>query len=253
MHNLRFWVINIIGATLLGLAGVQGWLLTAFQADSSHLSVVIAGILVWGLVMCWRRLRWVKNAPTANKTGKMTDDQLAVEIETQIGPIRTLANHEILLGLIGTVIGLILAFKGLDAASIGDIGLASEMLGQVISGVSVALYTTLAGSLAYLWLFSQFKVLELAAAQMWLKKGQKPMSEREEVISMFGPVEDLNADFISARKYVWGMKFPDRTAWRRRVDQGAPMRTASGLRIPPKPNSHYDEWTDWDDWLGVDR
>ena len=79
--------------------------------------------------------------------------------------MRHVANSLVLLGLIGTVIGFIIALSGVDPKAVSDVKAISPMVSTLLSGMSVALYTTLAGSLLNLWLMVNHRLLSAAAAR----------------------------------------------------------------------------------------
>ncbi len=73
--------------------------------------------------------------------------------------IRTISNSLVVLGLIGTVIGFIIALTGIDANAVADIGAIAPMVSTLIEGMSVALYTTLVGAVFHVWLLVNYQVL----------------------------------------------------------------------------------------------
>ena len=85
-------------------------------------------------------------------------------------PIRILyyvANMLILLGLIGTVVGFVIAVSGLGDSLAGGENLqrVQGVLGQIVKGMGVALFTTLVGAiLGGLWLQLHYQLLEKAIA-----------------------------------------------------------------------------------------
>ena len=66
-------------------------------------------------------------------------------------------------GLIGTVVGFIMATQALDMAAVGDTDRAAAMLGDLMAGMGVALYTTLCGAVASIWLMTCYRILQGAA------------------------------------------------------------------------------------------
>ncbi|MGB0551804.1 MAG: MotA/TolQ/ExbB proton channel family protein [Alphaproteobacteria bacterium] len=54
------------------------------------------------------------------------------------------------LGLVGTVIGFIVALSGVDPESVCGASAAGPMVTKLILGMSIALYTTLVGAVLYL-------------------------------------------------------------------------------------------------------
>ena len=64
------------------------------------------------------------------------------------------------LGLLGTVIGFIMALSGVDAQAAGDVDSIAPMVTTLIGGMSVALYTTLVGAVLNIWLMVNYRLLE---------------------------------------------------------------------------------------------
>ena len=80
-----------------------------------------------------------------------------------------LAGSLVVLGLIGTVIGFIIALSGVDPDIATNPQAVSPMVATLIEGMSVALYTTLVGAVLSVWLGLCNRMLasavrELAAA-----------------------------------------------------------------------------------------
>ncbi len=73
--------------------------------------------------------------------------------------IRQIANGLVFLGLIGTVIGFIIALSGVDPNAATEIDSVANMVATLISGMSVALYTTLVGAVLYVWLTINHRIL----------------------------------------------------------------------------------------------
>ena len=75
----------------------------------------------------------------------------------------------ILLGLIGTVVGFVIAVGGLGDSIAGGSNLQriQGVLGQIVNGMGVALFTTLVGSiLGGLWLQLHYQMLTRAAGAL---------------------------------------------------------------------------------------
>lgn len=63
-----------------------------------------------------------------------------------------IADTSVFAGLIGTVIGIIIAFSNLDPSQMANVEYARSMGTALLSGMSVALYTTLVGAVSFVWL-----------------------------------------------------------------------------------------------------
>ena len=64
-----------------------------------------------------------------------------------------------LLGLIGTVLGFIIALSGVDPEKTSDVNAIAPMVSTLIQGMSTALYTTLIGSILNVWLMANYQLL----------------------------------------------------------------------------------------------
>ena len=180
---LRFILANVIAAALVGAAAVQGWVGVLLAADEGGLVRAIVAVFVLGLVWSARRavqlsrglneLERFANVPgapapayldtvaaTAAEGRALLASSMRLKLASRIAPIRHLANSLVLLGLIGTVIGFIIALSGVRPEVASDVAAIGPMVSTLISGMSVALYTTLVGSLLHVWLMVNVRVLE---------------------------------------------------------------------------------------------
>ena len=103
-----------------------------FEGDNSFLCWLIVGIAALG-VLCvflqrWRDVEW-------------------------------LATHVVRIGLLGTVVGLIMAFSAAKAGGSADLNEIKPMIAAVVDGMYVSLYATLLGIAANLWLKINLRLL----------------------------------------------------------------------------------------------
>ncbi len=84
---------------------------------------------------------------------------LRLKLTDRIVGIRDIANALTFLGLVGTVIGFIVALSGVDPAKAGEVENVSGMVATLISGMSIALHTTLVGAVLYVWLTLNYRIL----------------------------------------------------------------------------------------------
>jgi hypothetical protein len=180
---LRFGVINLIALALLVAAGLQGWLTDLVIGDTTHLVAAITGVFVVGLVLCARialqvsaELNQVKArhprpssrvgaylASIAGRDGQsraILASSLKMKLAARIAPVRHVANSLVFLGLIGTVIGFIIALSGVDPETAADVSSIGPMVSTLIDGMSVALYTTLVGAVLNAWLMLNYRLVE---------------------------------------------------------------------------------------------
>jgi hypothetical protein len=180
---LRFVLANVVALALVGATAGQGWIEALLAADQGGLCRAIVAVFVVGLVWSGRRalqisrelnyLKHLQMNPKASmpeylrlsegrdaQSRALLASALRVKLASRITPIRHLANSLVLLGLIGTVIGFIIALSGVRPEVVSDVNSIGPMVSTLISGMSVALYTTLVGSLLNLWLMVNVRLLE---------------------------------------------------------------------------------------------
>lgn len=181
---MRFALVNFAGFALLAAAWFQGWILIALHADSTYQSHGIAVLFLVGLAICaqkiWRtsvELNRVKRFDPFNpepslalkymaqirgrdaSSRGMAASALKLKLSSRIGAVRFIANMLVILGLIGTVVGFIMALAGVNPETSADASAIAPMVSTLISGMSVALYTTLIGSVLNIWLMVNYQIL----------------------------------------------------------------------------------------------
>ena len=80
--------------------------------------------------------------------------------------MRHLAGSLVFLGLIGTVIGFIIALSGVDPTKVADAENIAPMVSALIGGMSTALVTTLVGSVLNIWLMANYQMLATGTAHL---------------------------------------------------------------------------------------
>jgi hypothetical protein len=128
----RCAVVQAIGAA--GIVGlwIAGIANKPFEGDNSSLCWLIVGIAALGILCVfmqrWRDVEW-------------------------------LATHVVRIGLLGTVVGLIMAFSAAKASGSADLSEIKPMIAAVVDGMYVSLYATLLGIVTNLWLKINLRLL----------------------------------------------------------------------------------------------
>lgn len=179
---VRFMLANIVATTLLTAAYLQGWLDGLLGAYLKELSLLIFLVFLYGLILCgakiWRHsveLNDLKagTSDPASRIGRYLNlrrkadfegraiqvDALRLKLTDRIVGVRNIANSLIFLGLIGTVIGFIIALSGVDPAAMTQVENVTAMVTTLINGMSVAMYTTLVGAVLHVWLNVSHRIL----------------------------------------------------------------------------------------------
>jgi biopolymer transport protein ExbB/TolQ len=180
---LRFLVINLVATALFCAAWLKGWVGLILAGDSTHQVVLIAAVFAYGLARCAGKifttsaeLNQIGERPFAGsshgqrylgsirgqdaQSRAISASALKMRLHSRIGSVRHIANSLVFLGLLGTVIGFIMALAGVDPQAAGEVEAIAPMVTTLIDGMSVALYTTLVGAVLNIWLMVNYRLLE---------------------------------------------------------------------------------------------
>jgi hypothetical protein len=186
---LRFAVFNVAGFAFLAAAWIQGWTGLVLAADDTGLSLGIFLVFLAGLAICAHRIWQVSSeleAARAPRPGyeshaarylrevagcdsgsrSMAASRLKLVITSRINVVLQVANSLVLLGLVGTVVGFIIALSGVDPQAAGNVEAITPMVSELIHGMSVALYTTLIGAVLHIWLKVNYLILTGGAVRL---------------------------------------------------------------------------------------
>ena len=185
----KWLVINSFASLLVYIAWLRDWIDLVIENDASYLSIVIGVVfLVSWMTSSFHILAinreiglFASGARTgagadyferlrrkgANFSGEKIDQgvlagTLRARMFLPIQIVAYVANVLLLLGLIGTVVGFVIAVNGLGDSIAGgtNIERVQGVLGQIVNGMGVALFTTLAGAiLGGLWLQVHYQLL----------------------------------------------------------------------------------------------
>ncbi len=179
---VRFALVHLVAAALLAGAYMQGWLDGLFAERLREMSGGIFLVFLYGLAVCgarvWRHSvelndvkagtpdpesragQYLSRAPGASPESRILQaGTLRLKLTNRIVVVRHIANALVFLGLIGTVIGFIIALSGIDPVSASKAENVAAMVATLIGGMSVALYTTLIGAVLYIWLIVGYRIL----------------------------------------------------------------------------------------------
>ncbi|MGD9539166.1 MAG: MotA/TolQ/ExbB proton channel family protein [Alphaproteobacteria bacterium] len=179
---LRFVVLNLGGFALVGAAYGQGWIDTILKADGSGLSLLMGALFLFGLGLAAHRavrisrelnlvrafdplfpsrVRQYLDAVRARSGGSraLSAGALKLRLADRLGGVRYIANALVIIGLIGTVLGFIMALGGVTTEGASSAEAIGPMVTTLIEGMSVALYTTLVGAVLNLWLNANHRLL----------------------------------------------------------------------------------------------
>lgn len=186
---LRFALINIVAFALLGAAWLQGWLEGLLEPTTAILSGIIFAAFLYGLALCgikvWQTslalndMKAGGKAASAQAARHMADarsknaesraiqiNMLRLKLSHRIQIVRLIANLLVFLGLIGTVIGFIIALSGVEPEAVSQADSVATMVSTLIQGMSIALYTTLLGAVLNVWLNINHRILSTGTVNL---------------------------------------------------------------------------------------
>lgn len=178
----RFALVNLVGAALTAALYFQGWIDVINAGDPTHQCAMIAAVFLVGLVVCtmriWRVSQELNEVSTAvpaprsragqylalirgrsGESRSMLASVLRTKLMARMTAVRNIAGTLVLLGLVGTVIGFIMSLSGVRPEVASDAKAIAPMVTDLITGMSVALYTTLVGGVLNIWLMVNYHVL----------------------------------------------------------------------------------------------
>ena len=187
---LRFALLNVVASGLLVAVYLQGWLDDALRGYTAWLTLAICGVFMFGLLLCtlriWRTNRELNaiqqdNPPSlsrvgaylANVAGRSAESRTIIanllhsRLASQIVVVRQTADSLVFLGLVGTVIGFIVALSGVDPATSTQVDEIAPMVATLVAGMSIALYTTLVGAVLHVWLMVNHRLLATGTSQLF--------------------------------------------------------------------------------------
>lgn len=138
----KLTIFNLAGFALLFVGYINGLLQKVYEADQSKISLAIFGLFLVGLYYAFKAAY------------KRTDRPYIKTAGPNLTSLNFIAGACVTLGLIGTVLGFIYAFSGIENSDSISINNLSQLVSEFIVGVGIAFYTTLVGAVLGLWLLT---------------------------------------------------------------------------------------------------
>ncbi len=187
---LRIALFNIVAFGLMFAVYLQGWLDGATDGYTGWLCAVIFLVFLYGLGTCLVRAARVSRELNDLRAGRvrpgsraarylssihgrspesrsLSANVLRMRMGNYISIVRHTANSLVFLGLVGTVIGFIIALSAVDPQSSIAVDNIAPMVTTLIHGMSIALYTTLLGSVLHIWLMVNYRMLATGGMHLY--------------------------------------------------------------------------------------
>ena len=189
----RFALLNAVCFGLLGAAWLEGWLDAMLRSSARLMCLGIFVTFLVGLALCAAKIvrtslelnqvrdgRPAPGSRAASHLDRLTErpsggsggrsvaaDLLRYRMANYVSIVGHVANTLVFLGLIGTVIGFIVALAGVDPAKSGSVHQVAPMVSGLIEGMGIALYTTLVGAVLHVWLIVNHRMLATGALHLY--------------------------------------------------------------------------------------
>ncbi|TGQ11241.1 hypothetical protein EN858_15075 [Mesorhizobium sp. M4B.F.Ca.ET.215.01.1.1] len=122
---IRLFVLNFAGLCGLAWAASLGYVQFVFTHDVSHISYLISAVFAAAMVGVF-----------LGKTGHLERTEVWL----------------VTLGLIGNVVGFIIALQNIDTGSLGTAEGVQKVAASLLAGMGVAFCSTLVGAVSALWI-----------------------------------------------------------------------------------------------------
>ena len=179
----RFGVLNVVAIVGFVLMTMAGWVTQVIEKDTSYISIGIFVLFLFGMTVTTNTVFLISKE--LNGAGKATGfaskdvQNMQKRLAARLATIAETASFLVMLGLIGTVLGFIEAMAGISTDTVMDSNATLKMVVELVNGMNVALYTTLVGSVLYLWLRSNYRLAANGATKLTALMERKVSSERQ--------------------------------------------------------------------------
>lgn len=155
----RFILFNSLMTGLMAWLVSKGYIATLVASDPTGISLGIAAL--FGLsaaataVQAWK----ITKEKNAHKAGTYTAKDKAKR-GIKLKRIERASDTMALLGIVGTIVGFIVAFSTADPASLLNAAEVGTGVTQMMQGMGIALYTTLTGAVLGGWTGENYNMLK---------------------------------------------------------------------------------------------
>jgi len=174
---MRWLLLNSAGAVLLWYGWDTGTIQSVFFLDQTYISEAILTVFVFGWALCSYRIYQCSHALNRVAGALRTifpdkRERFNITTEAYVSTVVRFNNSLLLMGIAGTMYGLVVAISGIDLNNLGDASTVGQELSKMMSGLHTMFVTTLTGLLSALWLGIHLTVLENAYRKLFLARGQ---------------------------------------------------------------------------------
>lgn len=165
LKNLLLYRLGVVNLCMLAVwvfATIMGWTPLLYLGDASGITYIITLLFLVVLASTFRQAAKISKDKNAVKAGTATSLDGRKRL-LKISHIGKAADMMSLLGIIGTIVGFIMAFNGVDPASLASAEGVGTNVAHLMGGMGVALYTTLLGAIFGGWTEINHHILKVSS------------------------------------------------------------------------------------------
>lgn len=174
----RFILYNALALALVAYAYLQGWL--TFFLASDHVTAVTFAVL--GSILALFVYVTLGTGARIWQTGRDLDrlkggsiplaldidrEALKMKLKQRVSGNADLTNKLVFLGLVGTVIGFLVAFFKVSAADTSNLEGVKGIISNLMGGMALSLLATLVGSVTHVWARMNVRLLDAGCVKLY--------------------------------------------------------------------------------------
>lgn len=155
-------VLNCVFFLIFTFVLLNGWLFLPFQSDPTFVCMLITALMSWATFITYKRaveLDKIIIDPKLITVNVNNSNALTAYFSAKLIDLQHLSSTAVYLGILGTVLGVIIALHGITPEMIVNLAAMLGAVGTVLKGVATAFYTTLVGSIAGIWIDYNISIL----------------------------------------------------------------------------------------------
>lgn len=170
----RVVLLNLAGAALLAAGWAYGLVGAVLAADDVHISKINFALFLLGVGLTVWHMRAIARQAAGSPQTMGSDPAvraasataMRMELTHRLLPIRHIASMLVIIGLIGTIVGFIIALSGVSPEAAQDADKIGPMIATLMHGIAMSLFKTLVGAVLNVWLMVNYRMVESAASSL---------------------------------------------------------------------------------------
>lgn len=161
----RMAIINLLFIAGLAWAWQRGVVADMYGNDDSYMTYAATALFGLGTVSCFARAAKVSAILNLMKKG-LRPEVNGAKFTEKSAHLDDVGDFIVIIGLVGTAIGVIMALHSFIAGSFADPSKAVETATTLLNGVGTAFRSTVVSSIAYIWFRTNYRMLKTAQTMM---------------------------------------------------------------------------------------